>query len=163
MTKRKAEQYSKKNEMITKQCTLPSKANKPAEWIACDKVVVRDQVRWQSITSSKPFVYHPKTLKPIVYAYPTLPAKSNSSAHLSCSPTMKVDKEAQTDNNHAIIFNIEDIIRAQRNLASTNQNSPHLSSSDGTDDSKESLQKALELQQRVSNFHFLSFFEIENS
>ncbi|CAH8441918.1 unnamed protein product [Schistosoma curassoni] len=136
--------------MITKQCTLPSKANKPAEWIACDKVVVRDQVRWQSITSSKPFVYHPKTLKPIVYAYPTLPAKSNSSAHLSCSPTMKVDKEAQTDNNHAIIFNIEDIIRAQRNLASTNQNSPHLSSSDGTDDSKESLQKALELQQRIN-------------
>ncbi|XP_018645918.1 hypothetical protein Smp_097790.1 [Schistosoma mansoni] len=136
--------------MSTKQCTLASKANKPAEWIACDKVVVRDQVRWQSLTSVKPFVYHPKTQKPTASVYPTPPVKPNSSTHTSFSPIRKADKEAQTDNNHTIIFNIEDIIRAQRNLASTNQNSLHLSSSDGKDDDKESLQKELELQQRIN-------------
>ncbi|CAH8434856.1 unnamed protein product [Schistosoma turkestanicum] len=126
--------------MNTKQCTVGSKANKPTEWIACDKVVVRDQVRWQSLTSSKP----------VVSVHPTLPAKPITSTHLLCNPTIKLDKGVQTDDNLNFIFHTGDIIRTQRNLASVRQNSSCLSSSNDKIDDKESLQKALELQQKIN-------------
>ncbi|KAH8854965.1 hypothetical protein EWB00_010873 [Schistosoma japonicum] len=126
--------------------TLTSK-----EWIACDKVVVRNQIRWHPpLTLSKSVASHSKTLKPVASVCPTLPVESTALHQTFASSKKKVDKEVQTDNNHSTVFHIEDIIRAQFSLESISHNSLHSSFSDDKVDDKESLQKSLELQQKIN-------------
>ncbi|CAH8834783.1 unnamed protein product [Trichobilharzia szidati] len=126
--------------------------NKSTQWIACDKVVVRDQNRRPLLlTSSKPIAFHSK---PIVSVIPTQPVQLTQSHKLSHNPVEKVDKEVQTDNDYSIdtsiMSHIEDMIRTQRGLSSINRNTSRLSFNEDNNNDKDSLKKALELQQKIN-------------